>query len=214
MFSSCTLFYHKSDKDSSEIAGIIPLHDDDEGRYALEARYANWPQPDSLLIYIDGERYSVMPNGEVYTPDHKLCFCFGNEYPIEQLYFIQRGRDLFIFYTDVVENGASSFVKRISLETGEIIWATEVDGFAFTKPLIRGQFAYIGTIGFIGKLKLKTGSFDWRYSGLGKDGRFNHFREIDFLSSREVRFVAPHLFNSESDTVIVNDITGEIMHMN
>ena len=105
-------------------------------------------------------------------------------------------------------------MKRISLETGKILWTTEVDGFSFTKPLIRGQFAYIGTIGFIGKLKLKSGSFDWRYSGLGKDGRFNHFREIDFMTPREVRFVAPHPFTNESDTVVVNDITGEIVRAN
>ncbi|MBE6340281.1 MAG: hypothetical protein J6Y72_04620 [Bacteroidales bacterium] len=214
LLSSCSLFYHKSDKDNSEIAGIIPLQDTDEGCYALEARYSNWPHPDSLIIYIDGDRYRVLSNGEVYSQDRKHVYTFGNEFPIEQLYFIQRGRDLFIFYTDVVENGASSFVKRISLDSGKILWTTEVDGFSFTKPLIRGQFAYIGTIGFIGKLKLKSGSFDWRYSGLGKDGRFNHFREIDFVSTREVRFVAPHPFSNESDTVVVNDITGEIIRIN
>lgn len=211
---SCSLFYEKADKQNSDLAGIIPLQDNDNGGYAMEARYSNWPEPDTLIIYIDGVRYKVSSKGEVLSPSGETKYLFGNEYPLEQLYFVQRGRDLFVFYTDVSEHGAGSFAKRISLDSGKTVWETEVEGFSFSKPLIRGQFAYIGTIGFIGKMKLKDGSFDWRFSGLGQRGRFNHFREIDFPESRAVRFVAPHPFSMRSDTVIVNDITGEIMSMN
>lgn len=212
--SGCNFFYHKSDKDKSELAGIIPLQNDDKGSYAMEARYSNWPNPDTLIIYIDGGRYRVTAKGDVYSPKGKRVLSFGNEFPISQLFFAQRDRDLIVFYTDVDTNGAGSFVKRISIDSGKTIWAKEVEGFSFSKPLIRGQFAYVGTIGFIGKMKLKNGSFDWKYSGLGQKGRFNQFRDIDFPDSRRVRFVAPHPFSFQSDTVIVNDITGEIIMMN
>lgn len=214
LLASCSLFYHKADKQNSDLAGIIPTQEDGSGVYAMEARYSNWPNPDTLIIYIDGARYKVSASGKVFNLDGEKKYELGNEYPIEQLFFIQKGHDLFLFYTDVDENGAGSFVKRLSLETGKIIWETEVEGFSFSRPLIRGQFAYFGTIGFIGKLKLKNGAFDWRFAGLGNQGRFKHFRDIDFPDDKHVRFVAPHPFSLQSDTIIVSDITGEITAMN
>lgn len=214
ILNSCSLFYHKADKEHSELSGIIPQPDDDFGSYAMEARYSNWPNPDTLIIYIDGQRHRVTANGDVLTMSGEKRLSLGNEFPIEQLYFAQRGQDLFVFFTDVDVRGAGSFAKRISLETGQTLWTTEMDGFSFSKPVIRGQFVYVGTIGFIGKMKLKNGHFDWKFSGLGKTGRFNHFRDIDFPNQHEVRFVAPHPFSVSADTVVVNDITGEILMMN
>ncbi|MCQ2229880.1 MAG: hypothetical protein MJZ13_09080 [Bacteroidales bacterium] len=212
--ASCSLFYHKADKQSSELSGIIPFQEDGTGTYAMEARYSNWPDPDTLIIYIDGLRYKVSATGKVFDPNGNKQYDFGNEYPIEQLFFFQKGRDLFLFYTDVDINGAGSFVKRMSIDSGKMIWEIEVEGFSFSRPLVRGQFAYIGTIGLIGKLKLKNGAFDWKFSGLGNNGRFNHFRDIDFPDEKHVRFVSPHPFSNHSDTIIVNDITGVIKSMN
>lgn len=214
MMASCNLFYKKADKGKSDLRGIIPIADNDKGAYAMEARYSKWPDPDTLIIYLDGTRFRVSADGKVYNTNGEYRFSLGNEYPIEQLYFLQRQQDLFIFYTDVNQSGTGSIVSRINLETGKKVWQTEVEGFSFSKPLIRGGFAYIGTVGFIGKMKLNSGSFDWKYTNLGKQGRFNHFREIDFPSSHEVRFVAPHPFTMQSDTIIVRDLTGEIISMN
>ncbi|MCQ2227344.1 MAG: hypothetical protein MJZ01_05460 [Bacteroidales bacterium] len=215
LLASCNLFYHKADIRNSELLGIIPVTEQESGAYAMEARYSNWPNPDTLIIYIDGIRHKMTSEGSILNGENEVTYNLGNEFPVEQLYFIQRGRDMFFFYTDVNEDGAGSFVKRMSLDTGETIWAQEIDGFSFSKPLVRGQFAYIGTIGFIGKMKLKSGTFDWKYSGLGgSKGRFNQFREIDFPNEKQVRFVSPHPFSFQSDTVVVNDMTGEIVKMN
>ncbi len=212
--TSCSLFYTKADKENSELAGIIPTQNDDDGSYAPEARYYNWPNPDTLIIYIDDKRHNVSSNGDVFTHEGYKKLSIGNEYPIAQLFFSQRGRNIIIFYTDVDSNGAGSFVKSFNIDTGEQNWSTEVDGFSFSRPLIKGRFAYVCTIGFIGKIKLSNGEFDWKYSNLGARGRYNHFREIDFPDSHKVRFVAPHPFSTQSDTVIVSDITGEIIMMN
>ena len=212
--SSCCLFHQKADKETSDIAGIIPYSDNDKGAYAMEARYSNWPNPDTMVIYIDGQRYKMSKMGQIFNLNGELIYEIHNEYPIAQLFFVQRSRDLFVFYTDMADSGVGSFVKRLSLDSGKIIWQTELDGFSFSKPLIKGQFAYIGTIGFIGKLKLKNGSFDWKYSWLDQKERINQFRNIDFIDSRKIRFVAPHPFTIKSGTVIVNDITGELIKTN
>lgn len=211
---SCSLFYKKADKETSDIAGIIPYTDNDKGSYAMEARYSNWPNPDSLIIYIDGERHKMTSSGNIYSTTGELTYRLNNSYPITQLYFAQRNRDIFFFYTDMATDGVGSFVKRMSLDSGEILWETELDGYSFSKPLIKEQFAYIGTIGFIGKLKLKSGTFDWKYSWIDRKELPNQFRIAEFIDSRRVLFVAPHPFTANSDTVIINDITGELIKSN
>ena len=211
---SSTSCHHSADKENSDIAGIVPQADDGTPYSAMAARYTSWPAPDTMLIYIDGSQYKVSSKGEVIAPDGRRSFMIGNEGVIETLYFTQKGNSLFLFYTDTTNDGSASFAKRIDIPTGKTIWTSDVTGIAVGKPVIRGQFAYIGSFGFVGKLKLKNGEYDWKYSNLNNAGRFEKFQEIVFPSGREVAFLAPHPFSIDCDTVVINDLTGEIIKMN
>ena len=119
-----------------------------------------------------------------------------------------------MFYTDTTADGSASFVKRIDIKSGKTLWTSDVTGIAMGRPVIKGQFAYIGSFGFVGKLKLKNGQYDWKYSNLNEGGRFQKFQDIVFPNAREAAFIAPHPFSLESDTVVINDLTGEIIRMN
>lgn len=206
--------HHSADKEKSDIAGIVPQSDSGEEYPAMEARYTSWPDPDTLLIYVDGSRYKVSSRGEVVAPDGNVSFSIKNEGRIETLYFAQKGSSLFLFYTDATADGSASFVKRIDIKSGKTMWTSDVAGIAMGRPVIKGQFAYIGSFGFVGKLKLKNGQYDWKYSNLNEGGRFQKFQEIVFPNAREAAFIAPHPFSLESDTVVINDLTGEIIRMN
>lgn len=206
--------HHSADKEKSDIAGIVPQSDSGGEYPAMEARYTSWPDPDTLLIYIDGSRYKVSSRGEVVAPDGNVSFYIKNEGRIETLYFVQKGSSLFLFYTDATADGSASFVKRVDIKSGKTIWTSDVTGIAMGRPVIKGQFAYIGSFGFVGKLKLKNGQYDWKYSNLNVGGRFQKFQEIVFPNAREAAFIAPHPFSLESDTVVINDLTGEIIRMN
>lgn len=206
--------HHSADKEKSDIAGIIPAASDDAPIEATEARYTQWPDPDTMLIYIDGLRYKVASNGNIFAPDGKRQYRIGNSGSLDVLYFVQKGVSLLLFYTDVTSEGAANYAERIDIQTGEVIWTTSINGVAMNRPTIKGQFAYLASSGFVGKLKLKNGQYDWKYSGLNDNGRFEKFREIDFPSNREVVFVAPHSLSLESDTLVINDLTGEIIRMN
>ena len=206
--------HHSADKEKSDIAGIVPQSDSGEEYPAMEARYTSWPDPDTVLIYVDGSRYKVSSRGEVVAPDGNVSFSIKNEGRIETLYFAQKGSSLFLFYTDTTADGSASFVKRIDIKSGKTMWTSDVAGIAMGRPVIKGQFAYIGSFGFVGKLKLKNGQYDWKYSNLNEGGRFQKFQEIVFPNAREAAFIAPHPFSLESDTVVINDLTGEIIRMN
>lgn len=206
--------HHSADKENSDIAGIVPQSDTGEEYPAMEARYTSWPDPDTLLIYVDGSRYKVSSHGDVVAPDGNVRFSIKNEGQIETLYFAQKGSSLFLFYTDTTADGSASFAKRIDIKSGKTLWTSDVTGIAMGRPVIKGQFAYIGSFGFVGKLKLKNGQYDWKYSNLNGGGRFQKFQEIVFPNAREAAFIAPHPFSLESDTVVINDLTGEIIRMN
>lgn len=206
--------HHSADKEKSDIAGIVPVADDGSQYPAMEARYTSWTAPDTMLIYVDGLQYKVSANGKVYSPEAKFCFAIGNEGAIETLFFAQKGSSLFLFYTDTTDDGSASFVKRIDIASGKTLWTSDVAGIAMGRPVIKGQFAYIGSFGFVGKLKLKNGDYDWKYANLNNDGRFEKFQDIVFINNREAAFVAPHPFSTDCDTVVINDITGEIIRMN
>lgn len=215
--ASCAIVcacHRSADKEKSDIAGIIPSASDDGPLQAIEARYTQWPDPDTMLIYVDGMRYKVASNGNVFAPDGKRKFRIGNRGSLDVLYFVQKGVSLLLFYTDVTADGAANYAERIDIQSGKVLWITSVTGVAMNRPVIKGQFAYLASSGFVGKLKLKNGQYDWKYSGLNDNGRFEKFQDISFPSKREVVFVAPHTLSLESDTLVINDLTGEIIRMN
>ncbi len=211
LFVSC---HRSADKEKSDIAGIIPSDLDGEPTPAIEARYTQWPDPDTVLIYIDGLRYKVASDGNIFAPDGKRKFNIKNKGSIDALYFFQKGSSLFLFYTDVTPSNVRNYAQRLNVQTGEVVWSCDISGVAMSRPIIKGQFAYIAASGFIGKLKLKNGQFDWRYSNLNDGGRFEKFLDISFPTNTEVLFVAPHTLSLESDSILVKDINGEVVRMN
>ncbi len=204
----------QSDKQKSEIAGIIPLQQNDQSNKALEARYLAPLDSDTMLIYVDGQRYRVSAMGDVLDRTGSTYFKLESEHPIGLLYYLQRGQDFFVFYSYDGFEETYSMAKRISLDTRSVVWSTPVDGAIFSCPVIHGQFAYVSTIGHIGKLILKNGQFDWRFNKLQRDGRYGRFGAINIVGGNMVQFLSPHPFSLQNDTIVVNDITGETIRMN
>lgn len=211
LLSAC---YRSANKETSDIAGIIPTASGNEPMLAIEARYTQWPDPDTLLIYIDGTRYKVASNGNIFSPDGKRRFKISCKGSIETLYFVQKGVSLIVFFTDVTDLGTSNHAERIDIQTGKSLWFTNISGVAMIRPIIKGQFAYVASSGFVGKLKLKNGQYDWKHTDLNVNGRFEKFQDISFPSKMEAVFVAPHSLSLESDTIVINDMTGDVMKMN
>ncbi len=205
---------HQSDKQRSEIAGIIPLQQNDQSNKALEARYLAPLDSDTMLIYVDGQRYRVSAMGDVLDHSGGTYFKLESEHPIGLLYYLQRGQDFFVFYSYNGFEESYSMAKRISLDTRTVVWSTPVEGAIFSCPVIHGQFAYVSTIGHIGKLILKNGQFDWRFNKLQRDGRYGRFGAIDFVGGNTGQLVSRHPFSLQKDTIVVDDITGEMIGMN
>ena len=88
---------NNSNKQKSAIAGIIPLQQDNRSTKALEARYLSPLESDTMMIYVDGQRYKVSVMGEVLDHSGGHYFNIESEHPIGLLYYVQRGEDFFVF---------------------------------------------------------------------------------------------------------------------
>lgn len=201
------------DKQKSVVSGIIPLKQPSNSINAHEARYLTSLYADTMLIYVDDVRLRLTPMGDVLDQNGDVYFCLGTKKTIGVLYYIQRGRDFFVFYSYLGNPEGYSTAQRISLDSRTTVWSTNIEGNVLSCPVIFGQFAYVTATGHVGKLILKSGSFDWHFSGLYKEGRYGRFNQIDVLGGSKIQFVAPQPFSFNNDTIIVNDITGEIIRM-
>lgn len=185
-----------------------------ETAYAYEARLSSPAHSDTLVVYVYGQRLRMLSDGKVLDARGKVFLNFDFQLPLQELYYYQREHDFFLFYSKRGARNSVCKVKRINLTHKEVVWETEVEGAGITRPVIRGQFAYFSSIGFIGKLKLKNGAFDWKLGDLQRKGKYNRFREPEFLGANQILFVSPHPFSLQNDTILVNDVTGEILRMN
>ena len=212
--TACTRKHQSDGRNASDLAGIIPMGGADYGVQTIEARYMTWPEPDTMLIYINGVRFKVAADGDIIDANNNTYLDLDNDGQITKLFYHQKGGDLFLFFADKTEQSRAAYAKRIRISDKRMVWAALVPGYSIARPVIRGQYAYVCSYGFIGKIKLKTGQFEWRFSNLNENGRFEQFESIDFPERHQVRFVAPHVYSSEKDTITVNDITGEILRIN
>lgn len=205
-----------TDKSKSDIAGIIPHEGANDEVMVKEARYQNFPKPDTLIIYVDEHRFKVAADGQVFAPTGQKRFKLGVNGEIDRLFFLQMGNALFLFYNDKTKDAMDNYAERIDLLTDKSVWRRKISDGTMARPVVKGQFAYLSALGFVGKLKLKSGQYDWQQSNLNDSqrGKFEYFSEVYFPSSHEVMFVAKHLFSFEVDTVVINDISGEIIRKN
>jgi len=82
------------------------------------------------------------------------------------------------------------------------------------RPVIIDQYAYLSTIGFIGKLDLISGEFKWEFDNLYDNGKYNNFEEPEFFENNKVLFLSKMHGNNVFDSILVDDEHGQIIKKN
>jgi hypothetical protein len=118
---------------------------------------------------------------------------------------------LIVYYTDSDGESGASFVESFNMRTNKFKWKANTFGFNLGQPVNKGHISYVSTIGFVGKLNLETGLYFWKHDGLynNQSYSFNKFDTIHFIANNVI-FLAKNLSKKSTDSVIVNDATGNI----
>lgn len=156
--------------------------------------------------------------GKRTTPDGKssgfLVTLDKNDELYRVIYFKPVGDDLVIASENNGGDSGASFITRLNSETLKPAWRLRVPGFNIAEILSEGNFAYVGAIGFAGKVDLATGKFVWKhedfYRKYKKDGAFNIF-ELPEIEGDEVIFKELITNRAEPNVIRFNKNTGKVI---
>ena len=135
---------------------------------------------------------------------------------IEALRFALYEGDLLLFCGINHGDGGSGLVIRLEQPSMRALWRGHIPAFNVGEPLREGRSLYVTGIGFVGKMDLRTGEFDWQHDDLydtreGAPKSFNSF-ETPELAGDAVLFRDAAVYNQRR-TLVVNKKTGKIIRV-
>jgi hypothetical protein len=165
---------------------------------------------DSLIVTIDKTTYLVTAKGKLFWEQNPTdTIQLIADEVIEKAYLHKFNDTLFIFYTETDYEGSTSRLVKINLETKQTVWSAEILGFNLGIPYIIDNFAYVTAIGFVGKINLTTGKYQYEFDSLYSNGAFNSFDSIIFQNDK-VYFISKQFQKTIADTIIVNEKTKQL----
>jgi outer membrane protein assembly factor BamB len=182
-------------------------------QYPLSVEYSFDGEPDTMFVTLNNYKCLITPEGYVFKEDSSLYFNIRCQDEIERLYFYKVDSDFVAIYVDTDMDGAATFVERIDLTNNKTIWKIDAGGFNLGKPVISDNYAYLSTIGFIGKLDMKSGKFIWKFDNLYDKGKYNNFKEPTFFKENIVLFESKEHTTGRIDSIIVDDKNGKILRI-
>jgi len=166
---------------------------------------------DTLTITIENTTYKISPTG-LFAINQEKSVQLTTELYIDDAYFFNDSSFYYIFFTDTDFDGATSWLQKISKNDLNTEYTTPIRGFNLGKPIIINGKAFVSAIGFIGKLDLKTGIYNWEKDDLYDREKysFNSFDTVE-LHENLVEFISKHYKTNKIDKVIVDNTTGKII---
>jgi hypothetical protein len=175
----------------------------------LPVSYTNENRPDTMFLVLGGDSMFITPKGKVYK-NKKLFFDIRSKLEIRKIFFQPTGENLVVFYEYSDADGGGSMAKKISAGQNKIIWETPIFAFNMAVPAIRGDFAYLSTMGFVGKLNMTDGKYAWNFENIDK--KYSSFNEPELLNDSVILFtrkIDPMI----ADSILVDDRNGKILKM-
>ena len=182
-------------------------------RFPIEAKFKNPDRPvkDTLIATVDKTGFLITPGGKMFWGHNSAdTIHLLTDVIIEKAFLHLGGDTLFIFYTETDHEGATSRFEKINLTSRQRILATEIQGFNLGLPYILDDYAYVTTVGVVGKLNLDNGQYAYQYFDLYDDKKysFNAFDTIIFKDSLTI-FLSENRNGKRIDSLIVNEKTGD-----
>jgi hypothetical protein len=209
MFAGCNL---QTNQKSDAVNQLTGLESDSVSvevfKNPLSVTYTDNSKPDTMFLILNKDSLMITPLGKVFIAN-KMYFDIKPKIAIRKLYFQPMGDDFIVFYEYSDEEGGGSMAKRISAKQNKIIWETPIYAFNMANPALVGDFAYLSTMGFVGKLNMKDGKYEWKFEDLDK--KYERFNAPNFLQDSIVLFTrnTPIII----DSLLIDDKTGRMIKM-
>jgi hypothetical protein len=189
--------------------------------YPVEAKSVHeYPQEDdSLFVNLNGYRYSLSTeSGEITEKSidgsSTKNFKIQTDGFINNIYLLHYEINLLVYHCDTDGEDGVSFIELLDRKTGESIFWSHIPGFNLGQPIVVGGKSYVTTIGFVGKIDLLTGKYDWQYDDLYDHQKYS-FNSFDSISvdNDTVQFISEHYRTKTIDKVFVADKSGKLLQI-
>jgi hypothetical protein len=176
----------------------------------FEFKNPNKPVEDTLILNTDNKDFLITPLG-LFKTYNKDSIRLETELIVERAYLYETDEYFYIFFTDTDNDGATSWIQKLSKSPLKSEYVEQIQGFNLGQPIIDGKSAYVSAIGFIGKIDLNTGSYIWKHHNLYDKEKysFNSFDTV-IIENNQIEFVSENYRSKKVDKVIVNNQTGEL----
>ena len=173
-------------------------------------------RPIALSTFCVGKQYEIEGDGQGkrIAPQAPQSFRLhlDKDVFLEAVYFAEYKGDL--LFLCQISNGESGggFIARLDERTLKTKWKRDLPGFNVGPALIESNFAYLTTIGFIGKIDLRSGGLPGRTTLFRNGDTFTSF-ELPQLDNQNVLFKEKTIYNPPAKTIVVEKQSGRILQI-
>jgi len=180
------------------------------GAKKFEFKNPERPIEDTLILKSGNKNFLITPLGLFKTNDNDS-IQLETDLIVSRAFLYESSEYFYVFFTDTDHDGSTSWIQKISKNPLKSEYVEQIQGFNLGQPIIDGESAYVSAIGFIGKIDLKTGAYDWKHYNLYDNEKysFNSFDTV-LINKTQIEFVSENHRSKKIDKVIVDNQTGEI----
>ena len=130
---------------------------------------------------------------------------------LKRLYYRKVGTDLLLIGELELDDGGAGFVTRLDSRELRQRWSLWIPAFNVGPALIDGSFAYVSAHGFVGKVNLDAGHYDWQHVDLyEQDQSFNRF-DVPRFEGGNVVFTSLGPWEPDGARLVVDRDTGKLL---
>lgn len=177
------------------------------------------PDPEAFEFEANGFSYYIKQNGNGWRKKGDRVRRFNlrlDHGGLERVYFSEYDGGL-LLVCEVGDGGyGGGFVTLLGQPSMRARWKQSIPAFNVGHPLREGRRLYVTGVGFVGKLNLDTGEFDWKHDDLydkreGGSTAFTSF-EAPELVGDTVLFRDRPVYNPRR-TLVVDKKSGKIIRV-
>ena len=176
----------------------------------FEFKNPDKPIEDTLILKVYDKNFLITPLG-LFKTNINDTIKLETDLIVNRAYLYDTDEHFYVFFTDTDHDGATSWIQKISKNPLKSEYVEQIQGFNLGQPIIDGESVYVSAIGFIGKIDLRTGSYDWKQHNLYDNEKysFNSFDTV-LINKTQIEFVSENYRSKKVDKVVVDNQTGEI----
>lgn len=177
--------------------------------------------PEAFEFEMGGFSYRVRQNGNGWRKKGEKTRRFNvrlDDGGLTRVYFHDYGGRLLLVCEFGDGGYGGGFVTLLEQPSMRGLWRQHIPAFNVGEPLREGRALYVTGHGFVGKLDLGTGEFDWKHEDLydTREGAPKHFNSFEppRLSGDAVLFREQSVYNSaERKTLVADRKTGRVIRV-